>query len=126
MLSTHSGEEEIYRALQAGARGYVLKSTIREELLNAIRTVNTGKKHVDQVVAQSLAERLTHQALTSREFEVLGMLVKGFSNKEIGVRLHVQEVTVKQHVSHLSQKLNVSDRTQAVTAALTRGIVQLD
>jgi DNA-binding NarL/FixJ family response regulator len=126
MLSTHSGEEEIYRALQAGARGYVMKSTIREELLQAIRTVYAGKKHIDQIVAQSLAERLSHQALTSREFEVLGMLVKGLSNKEIGARLRVQEVTIKQHVSHLFQKLNVSDRTQAVTAALTRGIVQLD
>jgi two-component system NarL family response regulator len=126
MLSTHSGEEEIYRALQAGARGYVLKSAIREELLNAIRSVHAGKTHVDPVAAQSLAERLTHEELTSREFEVLGMLVKGLSNKEIGAQLHVTEVTVKQHVSHLFQKLNVSDRTQAVTVALQRGIVQLD
>jgi two-component system NarL family response regulator len=126
MLSTHSGEEEIYRALQAGARVYVLKSAIREELLNAIRAVHAGKRHVDSVVAQSLAERLTHQALTSRELEVLGMLVKGLSNKEIGAQLHVREVTVKQHVSHLFQKLNVNDRTQAVTVALQRGIVQLD
>jgi DNA-binding NarL/FixJ family response regulator len=126
MLSTHSGEEEIYRALKAGAHGYVLKGAIREELLTAIRTVHSGKRHVDAVVGQSLAERLTHQALTSREFEVLGMLVKGLSNKEIGAQLHVREVTVKQHVSHLFQKLNVSDRTQAVTAALQRGIIQLD
>ena len=119
MLSTHSGQEEIYRALQAGARGYVLKSAVREELLlSAIRAVHAGKMHVDPVVAQSLAERITHQPLTTREFEVLGMLAKGLSNKEIGAQLHVAEVTVKQHVSHLFQKLNVSDRTQAVTVAL--------
>lgn len=126
MLSTHSGEEEIYRALQAGARGYVLKSAARQELLSAIRAVSAGKLHVDPVVAQSLAERVTHQSLTARELEVLEMLAKGLSNKEIGARLQVAEVTVKQHVSHLFQKLNVSDRTQAVTVALQRGIVQLD
>ncbi len=126
ILSTHSGEEEIYRALQAGARGYVLKSADRQELLSAIRAVHSGKLHVDPVVAQSLAERITHQPLTARELEVLEMLVKGLSNKEIGARLRVAEVTVKQHVSHLFQKLNVSDRTQAVTVALQRGIVQLE
>ena len=126
MLSTHSGQEEIYRALQAGARGYVLKSAVREELLSAIRAVHAGKMHIDPMVAQSLAERVTHQGLTTREFEVLGMLAKGLSNKEIGAQLHVAEVTVKQHVSHLFQKLNVTDRTQAVTVALQRGIVQLE
>ena len=125
MLSTHSGEEEIYRALQAGARGYVLKSATRQELLSAIRAVYAGRMHVDPVAAQSLAERTTHQPLTSREFEVLEMLARGLSNKEIGAQLHVAEVTVKQHVSHLFQKLNVSDRTQAVTVALQRGIVQI-
>jgi DNA-binding NarL/FixJ family response regulator len=126
MLSTHSGEEEIYRALQAGARGYVLKSAVREELLRAIRDVNAGKRHVDPIVAQSLAERMTHAALTARELEVLKMLVRGLSNKEIGALLHVAEVTVKQHVSHVFQKLNVNDRTQAATVALQRGIVYLD
>ncbi len=126
MLSTHSGEEEIYRALQAGARGYVLKSAVREQLLLAIRDVHAGKRHVDPVVAQFLAERMTHAALTTRELEVLNMVVKGMTNKEIGALLHVAEVTVKQHVSHLFQKLNVNDRTQAATVALQRGIVHLD
>jgi len=126
ILSTHSGEEEIYQALQAGARGYVLKSAVREELLAAIRDVHAGKRHVDPVVAQSLAERMTHAALTTRELEVLKMVVKGLTNKEIGAQLHVAEVTVKQHVSHLFQKLNVNDRTQAATVALQRGIVHLD
>lgn len=125
VLSTHSGEEEIHRALQAGARGYVLKSATRQELLSAIRAVHAGKVHVDATAAQSLVERMTHQPLTSREFEVLEMLVKGLTNKEIGAQLHVAEVTVKQHVSRLFQKLNVNDRTQAVTVALQRGIVQL-
>ena len=126
MLSTHSGEEEIYRALQAGARGYVLKSAVREQLLLAIREVHAGKRHVDPLVAQSLADRMTHAALTTRELEVLKMVVKGLTNKEIGSLLHVAEVTVKQHVSHLFQKLNVNDRTQAATVALQRGIVHLD
>ena len=126
MLSSHSGDEEVYRALQAGARGYVLKTAVREELLGAIRDVNAGKRYVDPIVAQALAERVLQQPLTSREVEVLGMLVKGLSNKEIGSLLHVAEVTVKQHVSHLFQKLNVSDRTQAVTLALQRGIVHLE
>ncbi|MDQ2840387.1 MAG: response regulator transcription factor [Acidobacteriota bacterium] len=126
MLSTHSSEEEVYQALQAGARGYVLKSAVREELLLAIRDVHAGKRHVDPVVAQSLAERMTHAALTTRELEVLRMVVKGLSNKEIGAQLHVAEATVKQHVSHLFQKLNVNDRTQAATVALQRGIVHLD
>ncbi len=126
MLSTHSGEEDIYRALQAGARGYVLKTALREELLLAIRAVYAGKRHVDPVVAQSLAERMSHAALTTRELDVLKMVVKGLSNKEIGGLLRVAEVTVKQHVSHLFQKLNVNDRTQAATVALQRGIVHLE
>jgi two-component system NarL family response regulator len=126
ILSTHSGEEEIYRALQAGARGYVLKSAVREELLLAIRDVHAGKRHIDPVAAQSLAERMAHSALTTRELEVLKMVVKGLTNKEIGALLHVAEITVKQHVSHLFQKLNVNDRTQAATVALQRGIVHLN
>jgi len=126
MLSTHSGEEEIYRSLQAGARGYILKSAIREELLRAIREVRDGKRYLDPAVAPLLAERVAHRPLTSRELEVLKMVAKGMGNKEIGTALCIAEVTVKLHVSHVLEKLNVKDRTEAATAALKRGIISLD
>jgi DNA-binding NarL/FixJ family response regulator len=126
MLSTHSGEEEIYRAMQAGARGYVLKSVLREELLRAIREVSEGRRYLDPVVAPLLAERLSHRSLTNREIEVLRMVAKGLGNKEIGTALNIAEVTVKLHVSHVLEKLNVKDRTQASTVALQRGIISLD
>lgn len=126
MLSTHSGEEEIYRSLQAGARGYILKSAIREELLRAIRDVRDGKRYLDPAVAPLLAERVTHRPLTSRELEVLKMVAKGMGNKEIAAALSIAEVTVKLHVSHMLEKLNVKDRTEAATAALKRGIISLD
>jgi DNA-binding NarL/FixJ family response regulator len=126
MLSTHSGEEEVYRTLQAGARGYVLKSVMREELLRAIREVHEGRRYLDSVVAPLLAERMSHRSLTSREIEVLRMVVKGFGNKEIATALNIAEVTVKLHVSHVMEKLNVKDRTEAATVALHRGIISLE
>lgn len=126
MLSTHSGEEEIYRSLQAGARGYVLKSAMREELLRAIRDVRDGKRYIDPAVASLLAERVAHRSLTSRELEVLKMVAKGMGNKEIAAHLNIAEVTVKLHVSHVLEKLNAKDRTEAATAALRRGIISLD
>jgi len=126
MLSTHSGEEEIHRTLQAGARGYILKSAMREELLRAIREVRDGKRYLDPLVAPLLAEHLTHRPLTSRELEVLKMVAKGLGNKEIAAGLNIAEVTVKLHVSHVLEKLNARDRTEAATAALKRGIITLD
>lgn len=126
MLSTHSGEEEIYRSLQAGARGYILKSAMREELLRAIREVSGGKRYLDPTLAPLLAERMTHRSLTSRELEVLKMVAKGMGNKEIAAQLNIAEVTVKLHVSHVLEKLNVKDRTEAATAAFKRGILTLD
>jgi two-component system NarL family response regulator len=126
MLSTHSGEEEIYRAMQAGARGYILKTVLREDLLRAIRDVHAGKRHMDPIVASHLAERVSHKSLTSRELEVLRMVAKGWGNKEIAGALHIAEITVKLHVSHVLEKLNVKDRTEAATAALQRGIISLD
>lgn len=126
MLSTHSGEEEIYRSLQAGARGYILKSALREELLQAIRDVRNGKRYLDPAVAPRLAERMAHRSLTSRELEVLKMVAKGMGNKEIAGNLKIAEVTVKLHVSHLLEKLNAKDRTEAATAALQRGILSLE
>jgi two-component system NarL family response regulator len=126
MLSTHSGEEEIYRAMQSGARGYVVKSVMREDLLRAIREVHEGKRHLDPIVASHLAERISHRSLTSRELEVLRMVAKGWGNKEIATALNIAEVTVKLHVSHILEKLNVKDRTEAATAAVQRGIIALD
>jgi DNA-binding NarL/FixJ family response regulator len=126
MLSTHSGEEEIYRAMQAGARGYILKSVLREDLLRAVRDVHDGRRHLDPIVASHLAERMSHKSLTSRELEVLRMVAKGWGNKEIASALSIAEITVKLHVSHVLEKLNVKDRTEAATAAVRRGIITLD
>jgi DNA-binding NarL/FixJ family response regulator len=126
MLSTHAGEEEIYRAMQAGARGYVLKSVLRDDLLRAIRDVHAGRRHLDPIVASHLAERLSHRSLTARELEVLRMVAKGWGNKEIANALNIAEVTVKLHVSHVLEKLNVKDRTEAATTAVQRGIISLD
>lgn len=123
MLSTHAGEEEIYRSLQAGASGYILKSAVREQLLQAIRQVCRGEPYIDPSVSSLLAARLAHRSLTSRELEVLRMVVKGLSNKEIAATLNIAEVTVKLHVSHVLEKLNVKDRTHAATEALKRGII---
>lgn len=125
MLSTHSGEEEIYRALQAGARGYVVKSIIREELLRAVREVHQGRQYVDPVVASHLAERRSHRSLSAREVEVLRMIAQGLGNKEIATALNIAESTVKLHVSHIMEKLSVTDRTGAATLALQRGIISL-
>jgi DNA-binding NarL/FixJ family response regulator len=124
-LSTHSGEEEIYRALQAGAHGYILKSAVREELLRAIREVFAGRRYLDSVVAPLLAERMSHRSLTGRELEVLQMVAKGLGNKEIAAALNIAEVTVKLHVSHVLEKLHVKDRTEAATVALQRGIITM-
>jgi DNA-binding NarL/FixJ family response regulator len=126
MLSTHSGEEEIYRAMQAGARGYVLKSVLRDELLRAIREIYAGRRYLDPGVASILADRVSHRTLTAREVEVLRMVARGLGNKEIAAALNIAEVTVKLHVSHVLEKLNVKDRTEAATAALHRGIISLD
>ncbi len=126
VLSTHSGEEEIYRAMQAGARGYVLKSIVREELLRAVREVHSGRQYLDPIVASHLAKRKSHRSLSSREVEVLRLVAKGFGNREIANKLNIAEVTVKLHVSHMLEKLEVNDRTQAATVALRRGIISLD
>jgi len=126
MLSTHSGEEEVFRSLQAGARGYILKSAIREELLRAIRDVSEGRRYIDAAVAPLLAARMSHRSLTTREIEVLRMVARGLGNKEIAASLNIAEVTVKLHVSHVLEKLDAKDRTEAATVALQRGIISLE
>ncbi len=126
MLSTHDGEEDIYRSLQAGARAYVLKTAARQELIDTIRGVHSGERCISPAVGARLAERMTHPDLTAREIGVLELIVKGKSNKEIASALSIAEVTVKLHVGHILTKLGVNDRTQATTTALQRGIIHLE
>ena len=126
VLTTFDGDEDIYRALQAGARGYLLKGMTGEELMDAIRTVFAGKSRIPAPVAERLAERMSAPTLTSRETEVLQLIVGGNSNKEIASALNISEATVKTHINSLLSKLGVTDRTQAATTALQRGIVHLD
>lgn len=126
ILTTYDTDEDIYRGLQAGAKGYLLKDTTSEELATAIRTVYQGKKYVPQYVAIKLAERITSSELTNREIEVLKLLTKGNNNQEIGSILNITEGTVKFHVNNILNKLGVSDRTQAVITALKRGLTRLE
>lgn len=126
VLTTFDGDEDIYRALQAGARAYLLKDTPREALLEAIRAVQAGQKRIPPEVAAKLADRLLAPELSARELDVLRQIVAGRSNKEAGAALGISEGTVKVHVNNLLGKLGVADRTQAVTEALRRGLVRLD
>lgn len=126
VLTTYDGDEDIYRALQAGAQSYLLKGMSFDELLAAIRTVHGGARRIPAAVAERLAERMAGQELTGRELQVLELIVKGRSNKEISTELSISEATVKSHINSLLSKLGVSDRTQAATTALQRGIVHLD
>jgi len=126
VLTTFDGDEDIYRALQAGARGYLLKGITGEELVDAIRSVHAGKSRIPAPVAERLAERMSAPSLTGRETEVLQLIVGGNSNKEIASAMSISEATVKTHINSLLSKLGVTDRTQAATTALQRGIVHLD
>lgn len=126
MISTYVCDEEIYGALQAGAMAYLVKSVQREELTRAIRKAAAGQRHIPAEVAARLADRVTRSHLSSRELEVLRLLVAGRRNREIAGALDITEGTVKLHVSSILGKLGVVDRTEAVTRALQRGIVQLD
>ena len=126
VLTTYDGDEDIYRAFQAGARAYLLKDMHRDELLEAIRSVYRGQRFIPPAVASSLADRMPRSELTSRELEVLKLIVKGMSNKEIASTLEITEGTVKVHVNNVLGKLGVSDRTKAATTAIQRGIVHLE
>jgi DNA-binding NarL/FixJ family response regulator len=126
VLTTYAGDEDIYRALKAGARAYLLKGMSREELFDAIRAVHAGKSHIPPVIAEKLAERMQIEGLTPRELDVLEQIVSGRSNKEIAAELDVSEATVKTHVNSLLGKMGVTDRTQAATAAIRRGIVPFE
>lgn len=126
VLTTFDGDEDIYRAIQAGARGYLLKGTSIDELVDAIQTVHRGRSRIPAAIAERLAERLSGNALTERETEVLKTIALGKSNKEIASALFISEATVKTHINNLLSKLGATDRTQAARIALQRGIVHLD
>jgi DNA-binding NarL/FixJ family response regulator len=125
MLTTFEGDVEIQRALEAGARGYLLKNMPPSELVQVIRQVHAGKKRVPPEIAAHLAEHMSDESLTPREIEVLEQVAGGNRNKDIGERLFISEETVKVHVKHIMDKLGAKDRTQAIAIAVRRGIIQL-
>ncbi|HWH70737.1 MAG TPA: response regulator transcription factor [Candidatus Sulfotelmatobacter sp.] len=126
MLSTFEGHDDIFRCVQAGARSYLSKSVPLEELLRAIRAVYAGQNYLPPDIAVRLVDRMHSPELSAREHEVLKLIVKGLTNKEIANTLCIAETTVKDHVSKILVKLRASDRTQASTIAIQRGIVHLD
>lgn len=126
VLTMYDGDEDIYRAFQAGARAYLLKDMVGEQMLEAIREVYAGRRHIPPEIGARLAERLPLSELTAREVEVLTLIVKGLTNSDIAGVLKISKGTVKIHVNNIYGKLGVNDRTQATTTALQRGIVHLD
>lgn len=126
MYSTFDHPEDICRSMQAGAAGYLLKSESRANVIRALRTVLAGERHVEGVVARRLAERVASTVVSERELQVLGLIARGRSNKEIGAELGITEDTVKRHISNVFAKLRVRDRAQAATEALRRGLIRLE
>lgn len=125
MLTTFEGDAEIQRALEAGARGYMLKSMPPKELLEVIRQVHAGKKRIPPEIAAHIAEHMSDEALTEREVEVLREIAGGNRNRDIAEKLFITEETVKVHIKHIMEKLGASDRTQAVAIGVRRGFIQL-
>lgn len=125
VLTTYDNEEDVFRALEAGARGYLLKDTTSEELVAAIREVHAGKRYMPHAIASRLADRLVRPTLTPRELDVLRLVAKGRTNKELASAMFVSEETVKSHMKALFLKLGVHDRAEAVSVSLKRGIIRL-
>ncbi|MGD1073291.1 MAG: response regulator transcription factor [Bryobacteraceae bacterium] len=125
VLTTYQGDEDIHKAMAAGAQGYLLKGMPHDDLLDAIRRVRAGSQVLPQSVKDTIANRLPSSALSPRELQILELIVKGLSNKQIADKLGITEGTVKWHVNAILGRMNVSDRTQAAVAALNRGLVQL-
>ena len=125
LLTTFEGDVEIKRALEAGARGYMLKSMPPKDLVEVVRQVHAGKKRIPPHLAAQLAEHMSDEVLTEREVEVLGQIAGGNRNRDIAERLFISEETVKVHIKHIMEKLGASDRTQAVAIGVRRGIIQL-
>jgi DNA-binding NarL/FixJ family response regulator len=126
MLTTYDGDEDIYRALDAGARGYILKDMARAEITSVIRAVHSGRRGIPAPIAARLAEYTPRVSLTPRELEVLRLIAKGLSNPEIGRVIGRTEGTVKVHAKNIMQKLDADDRTKAVTTAVQRGFIRID
>jgi DNA-binding NarL/FixJ family response regulator len=125
ILTTFEGDVEIQRALEAGARGYMLKSMPPKELVEVIRQVHAGKKRIPPQLAAQLAEHMSDEDLTPREIEVLSQIAGGNRNRDIAEKLFITEETVKVHIKHIMEKLGASDRTQAVAIGVRRGIIEL-
>lgn len=125
-LTSYDGDQDIYRALEAGARGYLLKEMVHTDVLRAIRVVHSGKRLIPPEVAERLSEYFPQIVLTEREVEVLSCVAKGMANKDIAHRLGTASGTIKMHVQNILSKLGAADRTHAVTIALERGILHLN
>ncbi|MBD2728138.1 response regulator transcription factor [Nostoc sp. FACHB-892] len=125
VLTTYDSDEDIYRGLQAGAKGYLLKDAKPNELLSAIRTIHRGQQYIPPSVGAKLVQRMSNPELSERELDVLRLMAQGMSNLEISTTLSISESTVKSHVNRILSKLGVNDRTQAVIVAVRRGIVSL-
>ena len=125
VLTTYDGDEDIYRAIEAGAQAYLLKDMLCDEILGAIRAVHTGQRRIPAAVGTRLAERMAGMNLSEREQRVLELVATGKSNREIAAALEITEATVKGHMTNILGKLGVTDRTQAVITALRRGLVHL-
>jgi len=125
VLTTYKGDVQALRALKAGASGYLLKSTLRKEMMDAIRAVFAGRRALPAEIATQIAEHVATDALSEREVEVLRCVARGAANKEVAARLQISEETVKVHMKHILEKLAATDRTGAVTIALSRGIIEL-
>jgi two-component system, NarL family, response regulator len=125
VLTTYDGDENIYRGLHAGAKGYLLKDAKPKELLSAIRTIHRGQQYIPPEVGAKLVQRMSNPELSERELDVLRLMAQGMSNLEISTTLSIGESTVKSHVNRILSKLGVNDRTQAVIIAVKRGIVNL-
>lgn len=126
IFTTYDGDEDIYRATQAGAFGYLLKSSPRAELLTAVRALAKGERFMPSAISARLAARVAGPDLSPRELEILQLIGRGLSNKEIGAQLFISEDTVKRHISNLFVKLKVNDRAQATAEAIRRGFIHLD
>jgi two-component system NarL family response regulator len=126
VLTTYELDEDVYQAVNAGAQGYLLKNISMQEMLGAIKEVHQGRRYLPKHIAAAFVERATRTSLTARELEILSVLSRGLTNKEIGVALSISENTVRNHINSITEKLEVSSRTEAATAAIRRGIIPED
>ena len=125
ILSSFEADEDIYRSVRAGAMGYLLKDTPKNQMLEAISAVHAGKRYIKGQIASRLAERMLRSSITARELEILEMIAKGLTNKQIASALSISENTVRNHLNSIMEKLEVSDRTEAATTAIQQGIIRL-